>query len=125
MSTTKIKIKHGNTEIEIEGSEDFLIKYLNSLGLFKYEKVKDTKTDKKEKKKITKAEKQPKGAIYEGVIAALKLSKGDGMSANEIADATSFTKKQVIPALAKAKKSGIIKSSAERGNYEYVKKVDN
>ncbi|MEI7636195.1 MAG: hypothetical protein WCJ37_02735 [Syntrophus sp. (in: bacteria)] len=126
MSTTKIKIKHGNTEIEIEGSEDFLIKYLNSLGLFKYEKVKDVKTDKKEKKiKQVKKEKVPKGAIYEGVIEALRISKGAGMSADEIAEATTFTKKQVVPALAKAKKNGIIKSSAERGNYEYVKKVDN
>jgi len=132
MTTSKIKINPVTREIEIEVSEEFLLKYFESLGIFltSSKKIKVSKSEKtiNKKEKIVKAvkkEKVPKGAIYEGVIEALRLSKGDGMNASEIAEATCFDKKQVVPAIAKAKKNGIIKSSSERGNYEYVKKIDN
>ncbi len=126
MSTSKIKINPVTKEIEIEVSEEFLIKYFESLGM-SLKKSKTLTIEKSEKKtKKVKKEKLPKGAIYEGVIEALRISKGGGgLSTDEIAEATTFTKTQVTSALAKAKKNGIIKSSTERGNYEYVKKVDN
>jgi len=122
MSTVKIKIRHGNTEVEIEGPEDFLIKFLNSKDLFKSEPSKQP-LKKKPIKKVTKKssiDKSKPGENYGAVIGVLKLSKDDGTTIKEICEATKLSKIQVGYEIRKAMKSGEVKQT-EKGVYEIVK----
>jgi hypothetical protein len=129
MSTSKIKINPVTKEIEIEVSDEFLIKYFESLGMSmkpsKSSKTEDTEKEIKKTTKIKKSKDEPKeklkkGEIYTTIVELVKLSKKDGITVSEIVDETGLDKKQIYSAVMKAKKSGVIKSS-EKGVYEYVK----
>jgi len=114
MKTVKIKIKLGNNQIEIEGDEDFIIKYLNSQNIFKSEG--DVKTSNNTGKK-------KKGSIYSDIVEVIRVGGNDGTTINDIVGTTNLTKKQITPILTKAKKNGAI-TTIEKGVYVIVEKVD-
>jgi len=118
--SSKIKINPVTKEIEIEVSDDFLIKYFEEIGL-SLGKSKKVKLEKKIRK-VTNTNKSPKGANYNAVIEVIRLGKDDGTTINEIVEATKLTKTQISQVITNAKKKGVIKST-ERGIYEYVKEV--
>lgn len=126
MSTSKIKINPVTREIEIEVSEEFLLKYFESLGIFliSSNKIKLSKSEKTidKKTKTIKKPRAPKGAIQGAVIDAIKKGKDGGVTIKDIVEETGLDKSKINPVLTKAKKEGIIKA-IKRGVFEYVKPV--
>lgn len=128
MSTSKIKINPVTKEIEIEVSDEFLLKYFESLGIFltSSKKIKVSKTEKtiekKTKKNTTKVVKQPKGAIQEAVLEVIKKAKDEGVTKKDIVDETGLDKVQITGAINTLKKEGVI-NTIDRGVYKYVKPV--
>ncbi len=115
MTIRKIKVKHGNTEIELEAEEDFLIKFLNSKELFKSEPS-NAKTKKSGKKKAIGS----KGAKSAAVLEAIKLVNGAEITIDDIADATKLSKTTISQIVSREIKKGTIKS-VDKGVYVYVK----
>lgn len=118
MKIVKIKIKHGKTEVEIEGPEDFLIKFLNSKDLFKLEH-----DNERINKSVNSVQKKVKGSRYNDIIGVIKVGGKDGVSLDDIAETTKLTKQQISPILTKAKKNNIIKT-IDKGIYVFVDKED-
>jgi len=121
MSVVKIKFKQDNTEIEFEVTEEFYKKNPDSIlsTLAKLANVNITRHDKKVKKS-TKAVKQSKGANNAAIIEALRIGDKDGMTTNDVAEATGLTTRQVAQIAARETKKGTIKT-IEKGLYVYVK----
>jgi hypothetical protein len=113
MKTVKIKIKHGNTEVEIEGPDDFLIKFLNSKELFKSERQ-VVKSQISGKKKQT-------GSRYNDILEVIGTGKGDGVSLDTIVENTKLTKQQINQIITKAKNNDDVKSIS-KGVYVLLEK---
>ncbi|ABC76701.1 hypothetical cytosolic protein [Syntrophus aciditrophicus SB] len=115
MKTVKIKIKHGNTEVEIEGPEDFLIKFLNSRELFKSERevARPQKTRKKKQS----------GSRYDDILHVIRSGNSEGVSLNTIVEKTKLTKQQINQVLIKLKKNNEVKSIS-KGVYALVGRTE-
>ena len=117
--SSKIKINPITKEIEIEVSDDFLVKYFDSLGLSprKSKKLKLSKPVKKTRPHPRK--KSVPGENYNTIIEVLKLNK-DPMTIKEICETTNLTKTSVGYEIRKGEKKGVV-IQTEKGFYEFVK----
>jgi len=131
MSTSKIKINPVTKEIEIEVSDEFLLKYFQSLGMMigKSKTFKVSKSEKTVEKKAKKIDKKIKplkkpraksGAIRGAVLDLIKKGKEEGVIKKDIIEETGLEDSQVSAAINTLKKEGIIRN-IQTGVYEYVK----
>lgn len=142
---SKIKINPLTKDIEIEVSEQFLLKYLGGFGMLlkapkkikvtsaekkprvkkvaikktKVEKVANVERAAKVVKANTKKTKSPKRNIQQTILDAIKESQ-DSISTAEIIKKTKLANGQVYSVTGKLKKAGIIKS-VKKGFFELVK----
>jgi hypothetical protein len=119
-NTTRIKYNPVTGEIEIEGSEAFVKKYIKKLQEFSAGKKKDTIRS-TVKKEAAKTKKSSKVSQLDLIISALKKSK-QGMSVKDIAKKTKLSGKQINPVLMRGLKEGTIKR-VSRGVYSLLVKV--
>ncbi|MEI7636098.1 MAG: winged helix-turn-helix domain-containing protein [Syntrophus sp. (in: bacteria)] len=115
MSVRRIKVIFGDAEMILEAEEDFLIMFLNSKCMSMSEST-IVKSKKSSKLKPIGS----RGAKTAGVLEAIKLGKSDGISIDDIAEATKLSKTQLASILSVLKKKGLIKS-VDKGVYAYVK----
>lgn len=131
MSTSKIKINPVTKEIEIEVSDEFLLKYFQSLGMMigKSKTFKVSKSEKTVEKKAKKIDKKIKplkkpraksGAVRGAVLDLIKKGKEEGVIKKDIIEETGLEDSQVSAAINTLKKEGII-INIQTGVYEYVK----
>jgi len=123
--SSKIVINPITKNLEIELSDDFLLKYFDTLGFHltpqktvHIGKAKTTTTNKTKRKFIRKP-RAPKGAIQQAILDVIKNEK-DGVSIKDIVEATELNDTQIYSVVYKLKKDGII-SSPENGLYVYIK----
>lgn len=101
-TTTRIKYNPMTGEIELEGTEAFVKKYLKKLqGL-------ESGEENVVKKGVAKTKKSSKVSQLNLIVSALKKS-GQGLGIKDIAKITKLTSKQINPVLMKALKEGKIK----------------
>lgn len=100
-TTTRIKYNPSTGEIEIEGTEAFVKKYLKKLQGFTTAKETGTK------KAVAKTKKSSKVSQLDLILNALKKS-GKGLGVKDITKKTKLTGKQISPVIMKGLKDGKI-----------------
>jgi hypothetical protein len=111
---SKIKFNPGTGEIEVEGSEAFVKKYMKILQNLAFRPKMGTKG--KKVKKIAKGKKRPvRGSIAKSILSVLKKNE-QGLSIKDIAKKTKLAASQINPVIQKALKEGKIQRIG-RGMY--------
>lgn len=121
--SSKIKINPVTKEIEIEVSDEFLVRYFDSLGMSIKKSKKIELSTSGNKRKIVSRKKSVPGENFNTIVEVLKLYKQDGTTIAQIVEDTKLEKSQIRFELGKAQKKGIVKQ-IEKGVYIYVKEED-
>jgi hypothetical protein len=121
-SISRIKFNPETKELEIEGSEQFVISSFDIIlkmlsGVFETTIKEPPLRKPRQLKSPPKAGKQKtgRGSITDAVLAVIKQSP-DGITTAELMKKTGFTQKQIWPVIKKAEKTGKIKRP-RRGVY--------
>jgi len=121
--SSKIKINPITKEIEIEVSDEFLVRYFDSLGMSIKKSKKIELSSSGGKRKSVSRKKSVPGENFNTIVEVLKLNKQDGTTIAQIVEDTKLEKSQIRFELGKAQKKGVVKQ-IEKGVYVYVKEED-
>jgi hypothetical protein len=112
---SRIKFGPGTGEVEIEGSEAFVKKYMKMLQELASSPKKGTK-GKTVKKGVSKGKKRPRKGFYlDSILSVLKKNEQE-LSIKDIMKKTKLTGSQINPVIQKALKEGKIQRIG-RGMY--------
>jgi hypothetical protein len=112
---SKIRFSPATGEIEVEGSEAFVKKYLKILQGLASSPKKGIKGKKAGKDKAVAKSRPARGSIGNSILSVLKKNE-QGLSIKDIAKKTNLSGSQVNPVITKALKDGKIKRIG-RGMY--------
>ena len=112
---SKIKYSPATGEIEVEGSEAFVKKYMKILQELAPRRKKEIKGKTVGKVASVGKTRQARGSIGNSVLSVLKKNE-QGLSVKDIAKKTKLTGSQINPVIQKALKDGKIKRIG-RGTY--------